>query len=162
MTDRQRLDYIDVCKAVGILLVVLGHTYTIPNILYIIIYSFHMPLFFIIAGFVYNRANNKMAFHSYLIKKMKQYLLPYFVFSFINLIIEVMRRLLITKQVVNGEYFLIKLRGIFLCYSNMDNMPNCLPIWFFNLFVCGEYYLLVYCETSAKAFVDNSFVRNYH
>lgn len=128
--DRQRLNYIDVCKALGIILVVLGHTHTIPDELYLIIYSFHMPLFFIIAGFVYNRANNKSAFHSYLMKKIKQYLLPYFVFSIINLAIEVLWRLLITKQNVNGDYFFIKIRGIFFCYSDIENMPNCSPVWF--------------------------------
>ena len=138
------MNYIDVCKALGIILVVLGHTYTIPDELYIIIYSFHMPLFFIIAGFVYNRANNKLAFHLYLMKKMKQYLFPYFVFSIINLFIEVLWRLLITKQNVDFDYFFIKLRGIFFCYSDIENMPNCSPIWFLMcLFVASILFWLI-------------------
>lgn len=51
-------------------------------------------------------------------------------FSIINLVIEVLWRLLITKQNVDGDYFFIKIRGIFFCYSDIENMPNCSPIWF--------------------------------
>ena len=51
----QRHNYIDICKAIGIILVILGHTYQIPDILLSIIYSFHMPMFFMLSGLLYNR-----------------------------------------------------------------------------------------------------------
>ena len=141
MTDRQtdrqtgrqidRQGYIDVCKAIGIILVVLGHTYAIPVALYNVIYSFHMPLFFILAGMVYNKEkNNKLGFLKYTVKKAKQYLIPYFAFSFVNLLIQIAWRLLISKEGVSVDYLLLKLRGIILCYADMKNMPNCSPIWF--------------------------------
>ncbi len=47
----KRLNYIDVAKGIGMLLVVIGHcSNTIANQY---IYSFHMPLFFIITGILY-------------------------------------------------------------------------------------------------------------
>lgn len=56
---RQSLDHVDYAKAIGILLVVLGHVnLVIPKSdhtfysLVRIIYSFHMPLFFVITGFL--------------------------------------------------------------------------------------------------------------
>ena len=43
---------IDVAKGIGILLVMLGHILPNNSFLRMIIYSFHMPLFFILSGLV--------------------------------------------------------------------------------------------------------------
>ena len=51
--NTKRLDWIDIAKGIGIILVVLGHT-LVPQVretgfagfLWIFIYNFHMPLFF--------------------------------------------------------------------------------------------------------------------
>ena len=48
---KKRLNYLDYAKGIGILLVVLGHIYN--NSVKLWIYSFHMPLFFIISGYLY-------------------------------------------------------------------------------------------------------------
>ena len=65
MTNSERLVYLDIAKGIGIILVVIGHC--IPDassltgisnpyfkLMHQIIYSFHMPLFFFIAGFFVN------------------------------------------------------------------------------------------------------------
>ncbi|MFT0803629.1 acyltransferase family protein [Bacillus swezeyi] len=75
---RKRIDWIDASKGLGIILVVLGHTPT-TDWLKTFIFSFHMPLFFFLSGIVYHDAN--MTFKSFLYKKMKTLLLPYFIFS---------------------------------------------------------------------------------
>lgn len=51
MERRKDLDF---AKGVGIMLMVLGHCYSAGNGTYILrwLYSFHMPLFFIIPGIV--------------------------------------------------------------------------------------------------------------
>lgn len=49
--ERERA--LDVIKGVGILLVVVGHT-SCPDVLKTWIYSFHMPLFFMVAGYLFN------------------------------------------------------------------------------------------------------------
>ena len=48
----ERIAWIDAAKGIGILLVVLGHTFNIPVWLHNWIYSFHMPLFFLLAGLI--------------------------------------------------------------------------------------------------------------
>lgn len=48
---RERLDWIDAAKGLGILLVVVGHVWTRGPVRDAI-YAFHMPLFFLLAGFV--------------------------------------------------------------------------------------------------------------
>ena len=49
-----RIKFIDYSKGLGILFVVFGHVYCASNIVTNWIYSFHMPLFFIISGFLLN------------------------------------------------------------------------------------------------------------
>lgn len=78
----QRLDYLDVAKGIGILLVILGHCQLgrIGNI-HALIYSFHMPLFFFISGLCFS---NKYGFTSLAVKRFKQMILPTIYFSVIS------------------------------------------------------------------------------
>ena len=49
-----RIEWIDVCKGLGIFLVVIGHTSIaqISQTVYNWIYSFHMPMFYMLSGTV--------------------------------------------------------------------------------------------------------------
>ena len=78
-----RLNYIDYAKGIGILLVVLGHIYS--NSVSLWIYSFHMPLFFIISGFLleHNKTYNRK-FKDILISKLKSLVIPFYIYSIIN------------------------------------------------------------------------------
>ena len=50
-TIKHRDEAIDIMKGISILCVMIGHTYWCPRWLYIFIFSFHIPLFFIISGY---------------------------------------------------------------------------------------------------------------
>lgn len=95
--NRQRIGYVDAAKGLGIYLVVLGHLFQkgawdfIPGGGYCasltqLIYSFHMPFFFMIFGFTwkleifsdFNEARN------WLLKKMRAYLIPYILMMIIS------------------------------------------------------------------------------
>lgn len=65
------IPWIDVAKGIGIILVVIGHC-MFP--LHILIDSFHMPLFFVIAGLTLNVKSSPFAF---LKKKIKRIMLPF-------------------------------------------------------------------------------------
>lgn len=82
-----------ILKGIGILLVLLGHSFSFTGFdlmknnkinLYIFksIYSFHMPLFFLIAGFFANNYKNNLNKMFYIIK-IKRLLIPYI---FINIV----------------------------------------------------------------------------
>ena len=78
-----RLSFIDITRAFAILLIVFGHvivhnfnTYWLFNI----IYSFHVVLFFIISGYLYNREKSDKEF---IIKKFLTLIIPYFIFAFV-------------------------------------------------------------------------------
>ena len=90
----KRLDYLDLAKGIGILIVMLGHFpfYGEPHIsiqLYDFIFSFHMPLFFIITGIIfgYSRKWEKQTFKELFIKKLKTIIYPYFMLSVIALVL---------------------------------------------------------------------------
>lgn len=75
-----RIEWLDIAKGLGVLLVVLGHlwyncSFSIVNQ---IIYTFHMPMFFILSGFVFKKGSSN--FGSFLMAKIKRLLLPTFIF----------------------------------------------------------------------------------
>ena len=69
----------DVAKGVGILAVIIGHGAGTPTILRNLIFSFHMPLFFIISGF-FMKPTQKLTW-SFVKKQAKALLLPYVITS---------------------------------------------------------------------------------
>lgn len=52
MKQRERIAYIDIAKTICIVLMVVGH-WTSNRMLFLYIYSFHMPALFVISGFLY-------------------------------------------------------------------------------------------------------------
>ena len=82
---KERFLYIDNLKGFAILLVVLGHCiqFRMPgyddNMAFRFIYSFHMPLFFIISGYVSYKAD--ILIKTLVAKRARQLLFPYFVWG---------------------------------------------------------------------------------
>ncbi len=72
-----RIEWIDFARGAGILLVLLGHTTFLPLIPKGYIYSFHMPLFFVLSGYVFVC---KSTFKEFTVKRLKSLVLPYFSF----------------------------------------------------------------------------------
>lgn len=86
--SKQRLQYMDLAKGVGIILVVIGHsTYASDSVLTWLA-GFHMPLFFIISGMLlFLGKESERSFKEILIKKGKGILLPYATFSILTILI---------------------------------------------------------------------------
>ena len=81
----KRLNFLDIAKGISIMLVVFGHiVYDQNNTIRIWLYSFHMPLFFIISGCLLNLTNKKRTLKEFIIKKIPSLLLPYLSFAIIN------------------------------------------------------------------------------
>mgnify|MGYP001578714306 CR=1 FL=1 len=80
----QRLDWIDIAKFLGIVLVVSGHVISSssPGGAYIVwfIFLFHMPLFFVLSGYVFRSLPASVLMR----RRAKTLLIPYI--SFIGLI----------------------------------------------------------------------------
>lgn len=76
-TGGKRVAYIDVMRGIGIFLVVFAHIHAAEGkSINGFIYTFHMPLFFFVSGFVYRKKEEK--FQQFLRKKTAAIVVPYF------------------------------------------------------------------------------------
>lgn len=72
MERKERIHYFDIAKGIAILSVIIGH-FGIDSINRVV-FSFHMPLFFLISGYFLRTDNN---FQSFVVKKARQLIWPY-------------------------------------------------------------------------------------
>jgi fucose 4-O-acetylase-like acetyltransferase len=77
----KRLEEFDLLKGIGILLVVLGHS-RISAPLHYMIYSFHMPLFFMVSGFFYHSQPPLL----YVKKTFSRLIVPWLFFVLLNVL----------------------------------------------------------------------------
>ncbi len=86
---RKRVNYFDIAKGIGIILVVLGHLEFISSPLRFWIVSFHMPMFFIISGMLTQMIHEEQRDFKTLIKrKWSRMMIPYIWFSILYFFIE--------------------------------------------------------------------------
>lgn len=90
MNTKARLNYFDIAKGIGIILVIIGHIEYVEQGVRNYIVSFHMPLFFIISGMLMLVTNEKTRdLKELVIRKLKHIMLVYAVFSVLYLIIDI-------------------------------------------------------------------------
>ena len=129
----QRLDYLDIAKGIGITLVVFGHLSQSSEISRILVYSFHMPLFFLISGYL-----NKGTRTLQRLKKNAISLLPP---VYIILIVDVLISML---QCILGMDPWPDKKAIFETLILYKGLWKNYPIWFLmTLFVC-ELFLVIF------------------
>lgn len=140
MENQKRIDWIDYAKALGIILVYVGHT-GIPDELKSRIYMFHMPLFFLISGFLWNQDQYmKMPIGEFVKKKFKSYIIPYFKIGLVCLIIWGVFVNAMTLPLIEFKQALIRYVFGLCIYSRgtIEFMPHCSPIWFLTCLFCAE------------------------
>ena len=126
----KRIDSLDILKAFAIFMVVWGHviqhclsTAYYEEPVYKIIYSFHMPLFMILAGF-FSHNSLKLPIRELALKKIKELIVPcitwggviYSLFVIFNLITRnanLFSFIGFAKVLVNDYWFL---KSLFICY----------------------------------------------
>lgn len=91
----KRIQWIDMAKGYGILLVIIGHMYIFNLSSWI--YSFHMPLFFVVSGYVFKVKTN---FKSFVKKRIYRLIVPYLFLASLIITYEVIGRI-ITKEQIN-------------------------------------------------------------
>lgn len=142
----KRLDYLDMVKGIAIILVVLGHIDLGTNPICIWLYSFHLPLFFIVSGILINyKQEMKLDFKIILRKKSFVLLFPYFSFSILYLIYDILKLLIFNKgtllSILQNIYLTLSLFGIS-------------TLWFLPCLFLGE---MLFIFTSKK-FSDKSWL----
>ncbi|WP_165020933.1 acyltransferase family protein [Dysgonomonas sp. ZJ279] len=154
-----RYNWIDWAKFIGIYLIVLGHS-SIPFLLREVIYWFHVPLFFIISGFLHKNRNTRDGIK----RDVQTLILPYLLMNFIGLLYVIINNA--RYGIENNIFDILKcIQAILLgelASSDFNILGFTRPTWFllalfvtktiFNVINCdrNNYILLVICFLSAS------------
>lgn len=116
--DRQtgRIEYIDIFRAFGIILMVLGHI-GFGEKFDLFIHAFHMPMFFFISGFLFK--NDFVPFAVFLRKKAKSLLLPYLIFAAVHYVLSI---------IIYRSFSFESLWGV--VYPDSKQIPIAGALWF--------------------------------
>ena len=133
-----RVDWVDYAKALGITLVVLGHEESLPAPFIRWIFSFHMPLFFVLAGVVLKATDFELSLSAFLKKRVLRLLLAYGVFALIGL-----AHFALVKRFGHSTYpHSIKDQALAYLYGSgaRDGTVNVypLPLWFLPALIVGS------------------------
>ena len=130
----KRIDFIDIYKGIGIFLMILGHINLTSKIDYFI-GAFHMPMFFLISGFLFKGENN-VNLYQYIKKKFNNLIIPYFSFGLFYYII---------YAIINLPKF--SFQPLLQLVTDNTNYPIGGAIWFLTaLFICDIIYIYIYRE----------------
>lgn len=145
-TNCRNVVWIDVLKGLGILLVILGHSVKPDGVLATSIYSFHMPLFFFIAGYLYNVSKyldhvNKLLVHSF-----QRLIIPYFLVGLISYIWEVLF-FHWTNPIPILASFIYSTGNVVLQFPTLGPVG---PLWFLTCLFCARVLFIAICKVSKE------------
>jgi len=137
---KNRIEFIDISKGAGIILVVVGHCLNTTDFPGRWIYSFHMPFFFFISGSLLS-GNTTSAF---IYKKFKQLIVP---FITLGLIVLTLKLIVIDKE-INPVIYLSNM----LKYLVTGNQA---PFWFLPVLFCSSiaYFLISKIKNISTRFI---------
>ena len=152
--NSSRSAIIDSWRGFAMLLVMLQHNGGLHEVVSLSILQFHMPLFFIISGFMLDRAYSlrKHSFGHHIAKRFVQLIVPYFIFELIFLA----AWLIYQGAAVNVKATLLSIVTV----VNSDEASG-LRLWFLPcLFVadCAAFFVLRYINRKIQLFIISIFV----
>ena len=86
MNDKSRIDWVDVFKGLGIFTIYLGHTGPAAGKLYSFVFTYHVALFFFVAGF-FSGIKERETVWQYLKKQIFRLVIPYIGFVILSAIV---------------------------------------------------------------------------
>ena len=134
--EQSRAPEIDIAKGIGMLLVVFGHLSNRRQVLRILTYSFHMPLFFIISGFLLDM---KKTWQQSIKKDSLKLILPAYEVLIFDAIVSILKYMMVGD--VAKPLIFDWMKGVLLYGGVLWNSP----VWFLmTLFLCK--YVFIYCH----------------
>ena len=130
--EKRRVDSVDILRAIGILLMVMGHV-GFGGVFDRYIHSFHMPVFFLISGFLFN-SKSSVSLGKIVLNRAKRLLIPYVFYAVLNYIFW----LVLKKEGI--VWYVPLLRAV---TYNTQGLPICGALWFLTaMFLAETYYIL--------------------
>ena len=156
----KRLQWVDFSKGIVIILVVVAHVMHRGTFEIAFIYTFHMPFFFVMAGYLLNVAKYEKRYNDFVNKSFKRLVFPYFLANFLYypvwyIFCHLMGRLAIYDWAYRAP--LDVLRNIFIGNIPAVNIWLVLhPLWFLMCLFFAEILYLKLCigfkEKTTKIF----------
>jgi len=128
MLNAFRINWVDNLKGIGVAFIILGHSISCPDFLIDYLFSFHVPLFFFIAGLNFNK-NLLNDFGLFCKKRVERLILPYVFFNVISYMLWLLR-----VQLFNNPQEVPILRPLIgILYGNGNDLwlIHNTPLWFF-------------------------------
>ena len=162
----QNILWVDYAKFFGIFLVIFGHILSVNCHLSLYIYLFHMPLFFIIAGYLYKQKSQKENFS----KILWGLLIPYLLYQLLYLPLKLCN-LVMCYDAPFFESLLKCIYGIIFANASDNSfyIDVCIPCWFimsmimirllFNFIKINKINLLI---TSLLAIIISKILIHYN
>ncbi len=138
----KRLDHIDIAKAIGLLLVIYGHTFRMSMravhpwcaFSYTFVYRFHVPLLFLLSGMgctLTAQKNRSLSARQFLRKKAHSLLLPWGVYSaFLYLLFFLANRLPPVRALLSGSAYQLKQPAEYLWLVLRNENPYGFHLWY--------------------------------
>lgn len=135
-----RLPWIDTLKAIGVTLVILGHTVGVPPLALQVIFASHIPLFFWMSGLVGTDKVRELPWWLYLRDRARRRLIPYLAFAIASYLLWVMLlRYVGTRQAATIPWY-IPLLGILYGSDTRDFLAPNVVLWFFPCLFVTELF----------------------
>ena len=129
--EKKRIEWIDTLRGFAMFLVIWGHCQKNGTFIRKWIYSFHMPLFFLISGLTFGESD-KLPFKTFFKKKVKGLLLPYLALNVVCYILDI---LYYKVGIISNFSFIKSFLGVFYSSNRVLPIP-CGPSWFLvSLFI---------------------------
>lgn len=136
MDEHKRLNEIDILKGIGIILMIMGHI-EFGKYIDKFIYSYHIPLFFIVSGILYSKSQLK--FSRWIKKKAKSLLIPYISFGVVYLMIAIIQNIIHMRTISE-----LKDNFFHFAWFNTDSLAIAGAIWFLTaLFITELIFYLI-------------------
>lgn len=122
----KRIEYIDIFRGLGILIMVMGHV-GFGDLFQHFIHAFHMPMFFWVSGFFYKRNYDiKLLIR----KRVKTLLVPYLIFGAVHLLICAILKIQNIESALQH-----------LLWENTRGLPIAGALWFLTALFCVNCFL---------------------
>ena len=140
--NNKRIKYIDMLKAFCIILVIVGHMGYTPAKVKLLLYIFHIPLFFFLSGMTLN-VEKYDSIVQFFLKKFKAIVIPYFL---MNISIFFIKSVILQPQLILKIDILYFIKALILA----DRMHMYYQLWFLNVLFLAEivcYFAIKYSDT---------------
>ena len=132
--NKERIAYIDLFRAFGIICMVMGHigfgTYFDHYI-----HAYHMPMFYFVSGFFFK--DKDVSYLSYVKKKATTLLIPYVFWGIFHMVLDYLK--------TGCSLTALKSAAFHLVWENTDHLPIAGALWFLtSIFFADIIYLAIY------------------